>query len=369
MKSLSAIADGQGRFFLDEIEVGEPLGREMIVDIRAAGLCHTDHASLNWKRPLVMGHEGAGVVRAVGAEVARFKPGDAVVLNWAIPCGSCFQCSRGQAVLCEVSRPAYVMSPSAAHAHAAGSLWRGAPIDRSFNLGTLSSHALVREEAATLIPEGVPFASACIVGCGVMTGWGSAINIAKIEPGAAVAVIGCGGVGLNVIQGARIAKAGAIIALDLHQESLDRARSFGATHCLQTSIKDEQLAEASEKVKALTSGRGVDYVFEATAAPRLAAAPLRMVRNGGMALQLSGINDPVTIEMPLFMWNKTYVTPLYGGCVPDRDFPRIFDGYLRGELLLDQLVTRVYNLNELGEAFEDMLAGRLAKGVVVLPSP
>ncbi len=122
-------------------------------------------------------------------------------------------------------------------------------------------------------------------------------------------------------------------------------------------------------MKALTSGRGVDYVFEATAAPRLAAAPLRMVRNGGMALQLSGINDPVTIEMPLFMWNKTYVTPLYGGCVPDRDFPRIFDGYLRGELLLDQLVTRVYNLNELGEAFEDMLAGRLAKGVVVLPSP
>ncbi|HTI69816.1 MAG TPA: alcohol dehydrogenase catalytic domain-containing protein [Candidatus Limnocylindria bacterium] len=365
LKVSAAIADGHGGFQLDEVEVDEPIGRELRVSIKAAGLCHTDHASLSWKRPLLMGHEGAGIVEAVGSEVTQFKPGDAVVLNWAIPCGDCFQCQRGQAVLCEVSRPAYVMEPSAAHAHREGTLWRGQPLDRSFNLGTLSPLALVREEAATLLPPGISFPSACIVGCGVMTGFGSAMNVARIQPGDSVAVIGCGGVGLNVIQGARLAGATTIIALDLHAESLERARRFGATDVIQTSKDSSGWDAIVARVKALTKGRGADFAFEATAVPALAAAPLQLTRNGGMALQVSGINDPVTIDMPLFMWNKTYITPLYGGCVPSRDFPRIFGHYLKGELFLDELVTRTYRLEELGEAFDDMLGGRLAKGVVV----
>ena len=365
MIAAAAIADGQGNFEIGEVEVGRPIGRELRVAMKAAGLCHTDHASLSWKRPLVMGHEGAGIVEAVGPDVTRFKVGDRVVLNWAIPCGGCFQCQRGQAVLCEVSKPAYVMEPSAAHAHLEGTLWQGRPIDRSFNLGTLSSLALIREEAANLIPIGVPFNSACIVGCGVMTGFGSAVNVARVQPGDTVAVIGCGGVGLNVIQGARLAGAGQIIALDLHTESLERARTFGATAVIQVAKEDRELKMAAEAVKQLTGGRGADFAFEATAVPALAAAPLRLVRNGGMALQVSGINDAVTIDMPLFMWNKTYVTPLYGGCVPERDFARIFGFYLEKRLLLDELVTRTYRLDELGGAFEDMLSGRLAKGVVV----
>ncbi len=361
----AALADGSGGFTIGTIAVGQPGPGEVLVEIRAAGLCHTDHASLRWNRPLVMGHEGAGVVRSVGAGVGTVRPGDRVVLNWAIPCGHCFQCLRGDEVLCETSRPAHVMERSAGHAHADGTQWKGRPIDRSFNLGTLCGLALVRHEAVTPLPEGIPWSSACIVGCGVMTGFGSVVNVARVAKGGSVVVIGCGGVGLNVIQAARLCGAGRIVAVDLHDAGLDRARQFGATETVLARRDDTGLELAAAEVRARLGGRGADYAFEATAVPALAFAPLAMVRDGGMALQLSGINDPVTVDMPRFMWNKHYITPLYGGCRPARDFPRIFAHYLAGELRLDELVTRTYELGELGMAFEDLLGGRIAKGVVV----
>jgi len=364
MQAQAAIADGKGQFALERIEVSEPIGDEVLVEIKAAGICHTDHASLSWKRPLVMGHEGAGIVRSVGPLVRHVRPGDSVVLNWAIPCGECFQCRRGDTVLCEDSKPAYVMERSNGHAHPEGTTLNGQPVDRSFNLGTLSTLALVRAHAVTHLPQRVPFASACIIGCGVMTGFGSAVNIAKVTIDSSVAIIGCGGVGLNIIQGARLSGAGKIIAIDLRENSLMQARKFGATHTLLADAADKQFERLADAVKGLTDGRGADYAFEATAVPALAFAPLRLVRNGGMALQVSGINDPVSVPMPWFMWNKTYVTPLYGGCSPARDFPRIFGHYQRGELKLDELVTRTYSLKQLGTALEDMLSGRNAKGVI-----
>ena len=368
VKAQAAIADGQGHFSLETIEVGAPRGDEVLVELKAAGICHTDHASLNWKRPLVMGHEGAGIVRAVGPQVRHVQPGDSVVLNWAVPCGECFQCRRGEAVLCEDSRPAYVMERSNAHAHPEGTTWNGSPVERSFNLGTLSTLTLVRAAAVTALMPKVPFASACIVGCGVMTGFGSAVNVAKIGVGSSVAVIGCGGVGLNIIQGARICGASRIIGIDSRPASLEQAKRFGATLTIRSDPADLQFELLAEEVKKLTDARGADYAFEATSVPALAFAPLRLVRNGGMALQVSGINDPVQVPMPWFMWNKTYVTPLYGGCVPHRDFPRIFEHYQRGEIKLDELVTRTYRLEQLADAIDDMLAGRNAKGVIVFDS-
>ncbi len=364
MQARAAIADGKGRFTIDTIEVGEPLGDEVLVEIKASGICHTDHASLNWKRPLIMGHEGAGVVRAVAPQVRHVKPGDAVVLNWAIPCGTCFQCQKGEAVLCEESKPAYVMERSKGHSHPEGTTWQGRPVDRAFNIGTLSTFTLVRAPAVTLLPEGIPFTSACTVGCGVMTGVGSVLNVAKVNAGSSVAVIGCGGVGLNIIQGARLSGAGRIIAIDLNENRLIDAKKFGATHILLADKGDSEFNALSDEVRGLTKGRGADYAFEATAVPALAFAPLRLVRNGGLALQVSGINEPVNVPMRWFMWNKTYLTPLYGGCVPSRDFPRIFDYYRSGELKLDELVTRTYSLDQLSAALDDMLAGRNAKGVV-----
>ena len=365
MKAQAALANGAGQFTLETVDVAQPMGDEVLVRIKAAGICHTDHASLNWKRPLVMGHEGAGVVQAVGPQVTHVRPGDSVVLNWAVPCGNCFQCRRGEPVLCEQSKPAHVMERSSAHAHPEGTTWRGKPVDRSFNIGTLSTLTLVRATAVTPLPAGVPFTSACIVGCGVMTGFGSAVNVAKVAAGSSVAVLGCGGVGLNVIQGARLSGAGRIIAIDLRQSSLEQARRFGATDTVLTEPADPEFEKLRQAIKNLTGGRGADYAFEATSVPALAFSVLRLIRDGGMALQISGINDPVTVPMPWFMWNKTYLTPLYGGCVPARDFPRLFEHYREGELKLDELVTRTYRLEQLGDALTDMLSGRNAKGVIV----
>ena len=361
----AAIADGFGRFELDTIEVGDPMDDEVLVQVRASGICHTDHASLQWRRPLIMGHEGAGIVRAIGPLVHEFSIGDLVVLNWAIPCGTCFQCGRGAQVLCESSRPAHVLERSDGHARAGGTLWRSIPIDRSFNLGTLSEWTLVRSAALTRLPTGVPFSSAAIVGCGVMTGFGTLINVARPQPGDRIVVLGCGGVGLNIIQAARLAECGRIIALDQRLACLERARNFGATHTWQISPADDSLDEVVHQVRDWTEGRGADFAFEATSVPRLAFSPLRFVRDGGMALQVSGINESVKATMPDFMWNKTYLTPLYGDCVPSRDFPRIFRHYLQGELKLDELVTRTYSLGELSNALTDMMEGRNAKGVIL----
>ena len=155
-----------------------------------------------------------------------------------------------------------------------------------------------------------------------------------------------------------------VLSLSIRANQPDPGKEFGATHTLIADPADREFEHLAKAVKDLTEGRGADYAFEATAVPALAFAPLRLVRDGGMALQVSGINDPVSVPMPWFMWNKTYITPLYGGCSPGRDFPRIFQHYKRGELKLDELVTRTYHLTELAQALDDMLTGRNAKGVI-----
>jgi S-(hydroxymethyl)glutathione dehydrogenase/alcohol dehydrogenase len=355
MKSRAALTDGKGAFFFDEINVGEPEAGEVRVRVKAAGVCHTDWDSLNWG-PLVLGHEGAGIVQAVGNGVVKVKPGDPVVLNWAIPCGRCFQCQRGNQVLCE-AHPAVGLGRTR---------YRDQPIARSFELGTMSDYTVVPEAAVTALTQKIPFASAAILGCGVMTGVGSVLNAARVEPGSTVAVIGTGGVGLNVIQGARLAGAGRIIAIDVNPERLELARQFGATELLLASRDDTGLVLAAAEVRTRCGGRGADYAFECTAVPALGAAPLAMVRNAGTAVQVSGIEQEIAIDMKLFEWDKLYLNPLYGKCRPDIDFPRLLAFYASGALLLDEMVTRTYPLEELQQAFDDMHAGRNAKGVLVL---
>ncbi len=366
MKAKAAITDGNGNFAIDEIEVGEPQADEVLVEVRAAGICHTDWDSLSWGKPLVLGHEGAGVVHSVGSAVTHVAPGDRVLLNWAISCGQCLQCRLGNHSLCEKHSPVAGLDPLGGHAHLEGTTHKGQPVERSFNIGTMSSFTLVRREAVVKIGVEIPHASACIVGCGVMTGYGSVVNCAKVQPGSSVVVIGTGGVGLNTIQGARIAGAAKIIALSRKTSRLETARHFGATHTVQTRPEDRLLLAAAEEVKALTDGRGADYAFECTAVPELGAAPLAMVRHGGMALQLSGIEREIAIDMNLFEWDKTYLNPLYGKCCPEVDFPRIFELYAKGDLLLDEMVTRTYPLEELPRAFEDMKNGVNSKGVLLL---
>lgn len=356
MFARAAITDARGGFTIETIEVSAPQAEEVLVEIKAAGVCHTDYDSMSRGVPRILGHEGAGVVKAVGPGVTHVQPGDRVVLNWATPCGRCFQCLRGNTSICE-SRPLVPDERIRCN---------GQPMPRSFRLGTMATLAVVRREAVSRINVDVSFAAAAVVGCGVMTGYGSVVNTAKVKPGSSVAVIGTGGVGLNVIQGARIAGADQIIGVDINPERLKMALRFGATHTIQAERDDKGLLRAAQQVKALTAGRGADYAFECTAVPELGAAPLAMARNGGTAVQVSGIEQEITIDMNLFEWNKTYINPLYGECNPDVDFPILFSLYQKGALLLDELVTRTYRLEDLGQAYADMHSGINAKGVLVM---
>lgn len=352
----AAITDGRGKLWIDTVEVHPPGPDEVLVEIRAAGVCHTDYDFMNREVLRILGHEGAGVVLEVGEGVTRVAPGDRVLLNWSQKCGECFQCQRGNDSLCENRQRPPVERTQ----------YRGKGIDRMFFLGTMSTHTVVAKQAVNKIEVDIGFPAAAIVGCGVMTGYGSAVNTAKIRPGTSVAVIGAGGVGLNIIQGARIAGAGQIVAVDINPDKLEMAMQFGATDTLLASRDDAGLLQAAEEIRKRCGGRGADYAFEATAIPALGAAPLAMIRNGGTAVQASGIEEDLTINMRLFEWDKSYINPRYGMCRPEIDFPRMLRLYENGELLLDELVTTTYTLDELPQAFEDMHRGVNAKGVLVL---
>lgn len=362
----AAIANGQGHFSIEEISIADPQGDEVLVEIKAAGICHTDWDSQSWGKTLIMGHEGAGIVRKVGSRVQSLREGDPVMLNWAIPCYECFQCQEGNQHICERNSAVTAGNKvSGGHATLNSTTLNGQPLERAFSLGTMAEYALVREAACVKMQVEMPFSSAAIVGCGVMTGYGSVVNAAKVKPGTSVVVLGTGGVGLNVIQGARIAGAGQIIAIDVNPLRLEMSLEYGATHTLLADKNDQGLIEAAKVVKSMTNDRGADYAFECTAIPELGAAPLAMVRNAGMAVQVSGIEQEISIDMNLFEWDKIYINPLYGKTRPQVDFPILQHLYAKGDLLLDQMVTRTYALSELAQAFADMHAGKNAKGVIV----
>ncbi len=368
IRSKSAVAKGDGSFIIDHVILSDPQPDEVLVKMKAAGLCHTDYDSLSWGKPIVMGHEGAGVIEKTGNGIAHLKKGNQVILNWATPCMTCFQCQEGNQHICENNSPvvAGANGHTPGHAHLESSQWQGKSIERSFNLGTLSEYALVKESAVVKVEEkDLNFSAASIISCGVMTGYGSVVNSAKVSAGSSVTVLGCGGVGLNVIQAARISGAGMIIAVDINRDKLELAKQFGATHTILADKQDKGLEEAAKKVRTLSQGRGSDYAFECTAIPALGAAPLAMVRNAGTAVQVSGIEEEIKINMRLFEWDKIYINPLYGKCRPQIDFPKLMRLYKKGDLQLDEMITREYRLEDLQQAFDDMLDGKNAKGVIV----
>jgi len=356
MKARAAITEGKGTFVIDEVEIGDPAPGEVQVQIKASGVCHTDHKMLGLAPTRIMGHEGAGIVTKIGRGVTRVREGDGVILNWAMPCGNCNACRNGLRNVCE-NKP---VVPSERFR------WRGQSITTAFRLGTMSTATVVAESAVVKLDVDMPFSTACILGCCVMTGYGSVVNVAQVVPGSSVAVIGTGAVGICTIQGARIAGATMIIAIDVNPTKLEYAKSFGATHTILADRDDEGLIAASKKVKALTAGQGCDYAFESTSVPALCCSPLAMVRNGGTAVQISGTEQKVVIDMTLFEWDKIYINPLYGKCIPERDFPKLLRHYDRHELRLDEMVTGKYKLDDLPRAFDDMLAGKNAKAVLVM---
>lgn len=387
----AAVGDGVGGFALETIGLEEPRRGEVLVGMRASGVCHTDWDSLRWGRPLILGHEGAGEVLRAGEGVTSCRPGDRVLLNWAIPCGVCFQCERGKENICEdrgtvpdrrFHRAGEVLTEvgtretDADASLSAATTLKASPrstgsagpggFNASFSLGTMATHALVPQAAVLPLPVDVPFEVGAILGCAVMTGFGSAVNAAKVARGSTVVVLGCGGVGLSTILGALYCGAARVIAVDLNPVRLELATDFGATETLLADRADLGLLEAAQEIKRRNGGRGADYAFECTAVPALGAAPLAMVRSAGTAIGVSGIEQVVPLNMELFEWDKLYINPLYGACRPQRDFPLLLDLYRGGRLPLDRMVTRRYPLDALDQAFHDMHAGVNAKGVLVL---
>ncbi|MER2491341.1 Zn-dependent alcohol dehydrogenase [Catenovulum sediminis] len=368
LQSRAIISNGQGQFELTTVEVGQPHAGEVQVKIKASGICHTDWDSIqNWNKSFIVGHEGAGIVTAIGEGVTKVQVGDKVILNWAIPCGKCFQCLEGNVHICENHSPVCGCDLSG-HAHPAACTHENAPLERSFHLGTMSEYTVVKEAAVVKTDVDISFPAASIVGCGVMTGWGSAVNAANVKAGSTVCVIGCGGVGLNVIQGAAISGAAKVIAIDISESRIQQAKQFGATHGVIAAKEDIDFVQVLEDVKALNGGRAADYAFECTAIPALGSAPLKLIRSAGVAVQASGIEQRIDFDCELFEWDKIYINPLYGQCNPERDFPRILSLFESGKLKLNELVTKTYTLETLAQGFDDMLNGRIAKGVVIIDS-
>ena len=344
-----------------DVELAPPKTGEVLVRMRATGVCHSDLSIVNGTIPspfpTVLGHEGAGVVEQVGEGVTHVVPGDHVVHSFVPQCGECFHCVHDEPYLCTVSQPdGYLLDGTSRVS------LNGEPIAVMTFLGNMAEYAVVPGVCVAKIDGDVSFQAAALVGCGVSTGVGAVIKTAQVRPGATVAVFGCGGVGLSVIQGARIAGAQQIIAVDLSEEKMTFAREFGATDTVTTG------GSPAKKIMAMTGGIGVDYSFEVIGLTQTIEQSIRAVRRGGMAV-LVGVGrmderfSVNNLVMPIMA--KTIKGCMYGNVNFKSDFGLYLDFYRQGLLDLDRLVSRTYTIDEAPQAFEDLKNGVNARGVVL----
>ncbi len=364
IEALGAVVEEVGGHVRVEPILVDPPGRgEVLVRLAASGVCHSDHwaiANGNWGAPfpMLLGHEGAGVVDAVGDDVEGLTPGDPVLLAWGVPCGTCPACRRGAARRCAHD---WKQPPRIRVART------GAPLQGTLSLGTLSTHTVVDAAQAIRMPAGADPSRVCLIGCGVSTGVGAAVNTAEVWHGATVAIVGLGGIGLSALQGARIEGAKRLIAVDLVPAKLGRARAMGATDVVDASASDPVQA-----VRALTQGEGVDFAFEATGVPAVVGQAVAMLARGGVAVAI-GV-PPLESEVRL-EWsggsggaypNKASLLITDGGDALLEDFSTWMDWAVEGRLDLDAMVTAEGRLTEeaIEEAFRAMLAGEVVRTVI-----
>ena len=364
-EAVGAIVDeAGGPIVVEPILVDDPHAGEVQVRIVASGVCHSDlwaRDNGNWGQPfpMLLGHEGAGIVERVGDGVGHLQPGDRVVLSWAVPCGTCRSCLRGVPRRCS---HAWVQAPRLRRAR------DGAALAGVLACGTLATRTVVHAAQAIPLPDGIPLDRACLLGCGVSTGIGAAIQTAKVWPGATVAVIGLGGIGLSALQGARVAGAERLIAIDIAPVKLGWATALGAT-----DVIDASAADAVTAVRDLTGGEGVDVAFEATGVPLCVRQAVEMLAYAGTAVAIGVPPVPSDVLLP---WsgsdgaayaNKASLLITDGGDpIPAEDFPQMAGWYLDGRLDLDAMITRTLGIGDVDEAFRAMLAGEVIRSVVRL---
>jgi S-(hydroxymethyl)glutathione dehydrogenase / alcohol dehydrogenase len=342
-----------------------PLGPlDVLVRVRAAGLCHTDleviDGSLRYPMPMVLGHEAAGVIEEVGPAVRKLRKGDHVILSWNPHCGHCFYCDRDLPILCEdylAKGPLGVQFDGESKAR----LKSGAELKHLMFLGAFGEYCIVPEQQAVAVTKDLPFDRACLIGCGVMTGVGAALNIADIGHTDTVMVIGCGAVGLAAVQGARLAGAAKIIAVDIDDGKLELAQKMGATHGLNAKKEDPVAVGRSE-----TAGRGVDVVIEAAGSAAAFRTTVEAVRPGGEVVWLGKIDvaNDVAFRWGALMQEKRIRRSSYGDARPARDFPMLAQAYLDGRLMLDELITQRIRLPAINDGFAALRNGQAIRTVV-----
>lgn len=356
----AVLSESPGKLEIDEVQIDNPGPREVLIRTAAAGLCHSDLHFMEGKYPcplpVVLGHESAGVVEKVGDQVSYVQPGDHVITCLSVYCGNCEYCLTGHLSLCGDKQAVQraVESPQR--------LTRGGePIWQFADLSSFADTMLVHEHAIVKIRPDMPLDRAALIGCGVTTGVGAVFNTAKVEPGSTVAVIGCGGIGLNCVQGAAIAGAGRVIAVDRIQEKLALAKTFGATDVIDASDGNSVAA-----VREMTGG-GVHYAFEAIGLKATAQDAFAMLRRGGTATVIGMIPLGQSVEIPGF--ELLYEKKLQGSNMGSNrfrvDMPRYIDLYMDGRLKLDELVSQRIALNDINDGFEAMKAGSVARSVII----
>ncbi|MGH9091334.1 MAG: Zn-dependent alcohol dehydrogenase [Acidimicrobiales bacterium] len=359
----AVLREAPGDLVVEEADVADPGPHEVRIANAAAGLCHSDlhfmDGTYPWILPAVLGHESAGVVEAVGEDVTYVAPGDHVITCVSVFCGECEQCLGGRPALC--SSPS-VRPPAGAPPRL--TLRSGEPLSQFSDLGSFAEELLVHERAVVKIPRDVPLDRAALVGCGVITGVGAVFNTAQVRPGTTVAVVGCGGIGLNCVQGARIAGALRVIAVDVQPWKLELATTFGAT-----DVVDAGAGDPVAQVRELTGG-GVDYSFEAIGTKGTVEQVYAMARPGGTAtvIGMVPLGTKVEIEGADFLSERRLLGCLMGSNRFRTEMPRILELYRQGRLLLDELVTSRISLDGLNAAAAELRAGSIARSVVVFPT-
>ena len=345
---------------IEDVVVPEPDAGEVRVRVAAAGVCHSDLSFTNGtvrpQFPVVLGHEASGTVMSVGDGVTRWAPGDRVVLNWAPACGDCWFCAAGEPWLCRTVERAGVTAPR-------GALRDGTPVHVALGVGAFAEQVVVPQHALVALPDGVPLDLAALLGCAVLTGVGAVQNAARVQPGQSVAVIGLGGIGLSVVAGARLAAAGAIIAVDVSAAKEPLARAQGATDFV---VPGEALPK---QIRALTGGRGADHVFECVGRAATIRSAWEATRRGGecTVVGLGRRDDMLSFNaLEILHFARTLRSSLYGSGDPDREIPALCGHVLDGSLDLASLVTHRVDLTGLPEAFDRMRRGEGARSVVVL---
>jgi S-(hydroxymethyl)glutathione dehydrogenase/alcohol dehydrogenase len=361
MKMKAVVAHELNRFSVEEVTLDPPKAGEVLVKMKATGICHSDLSVINGTIPvpfpMVLGHEGAGIVEALGPGVTNVKPGDHVALSFVPNCGDCYHCLRSEPYLCMRSTPDGKMMDGTTRVHL-----NGKDINVMQFLGNMAEYAVVPAMCLVKIDADIDMKAAALVGCGVTTGVGAALKTAQVKPGSTVAVFGAGGVGLSIIQGARVAGAARIFAVDLSDEKLALAKELGATDTINGA--NDPLG----KIMELTGGIGVDYGFEAIGIPAVVDQAQKATRRGGTmtVVGVGKLSQKLEFNALMFpLMSKTIKGSMYGGAEFRVDFPKYLELYKQGKLDLDRMVTHTYTIDEAVQAFADLESGKNARGVIV----